>query len=136
MEANTTAEGAVLITKRMLPPRVGSMSLVGINPKDYPVAFGNYCRIATVDGPYLCNMWAENLKEWALRNPEASLIEVTEYSHQGRSIGVVTDERLEEWCSRELCVTGHGWPSEEVKQLVGASLSPITKELKTEKYRL
>lgn len=90
-------------------PVAGMMSLVGIAGKDYPLEFGNYCSIA--GGPYLCNMWAENLKEWARRNPDSGPIEITIVSHGDRKIGYVSDGRLKDWCNSEPCVTGHGWPS-------------------------
>lgn len=108
----------------MLLPRVGSHSLVGIYDTDYPIKFGNYCSIA--EGPYLCNMWAENLEEWARRNPTSGPIEITEYNHAGRSLGLVTDERLRDWCNPRPCVTGHGWPSVAVMRLVCAAMGAST----------
>lgn len=104
------------VKKLMLLPRVGMSSMVGIHTKNYPIEFGNYCSIH--EGPYLCNMWAENLKEWARRNPDAGPIEVTEYVHAYRSLGMVTDSRLKDWCSAEPCITGHGWPSVAVMRLI------------------
>lgn len=106
----------IITRKLMLQPVVGMTSLVGIFAKDYPLEFGNYCSIS--GGPYLCNMWAENLKEWASRNRDSGPIEVTEYTHGDRSIGMVTDTRMTGWCSRKPCVTGHGWPSVSVMRLI------------------
>ena len=70
----------------------------------------------------MCNMWAENLKEWALRNQDGGLIEVTEYRHAGRRVGLVTDGRLKAWCNHKPCVTGHGWPSVAVMRRVCAHM--------------
>lgn len=105
----------IIISKNMYPPRVGMMSLVGIWDTNYPLSFGNYCSIS--NGPYLCNMWAENLEEWARQNQEVSEIEVTTLEHNGKSIGFVSDERLKDWCNKKPCVTGH-WPSVAVMREV------------------
>jgi hypothetical protein len=104
------------VVKLMLMPRVGMRSLVGIGDDRYPISYGNYCSIK--GGPYLCNIWAENLEEWARRNPDSGPIEVTEYQHAGERLGMVTDERLKTWCNSKPCVTGHGWPSVAVLHLV------------------
>lgn len=100
----------------MFPPVVGGSSLVGVFDTNYPISFGNYCWIN--GGPYLINMWAENLAEWSRRNPDVTEIEVTIYSHGKSRVGLVTDSRLKEWCNKEFCVTGHGWPSIEVMDMV------------------
>jgi hypothetical protein len=113
---------SVEITVKQYPPQVGMMSLVAFQIDEYPSYSGNYCSI--FHGPYLCNMWAENLQEWARRNP-GETIEVTTLTHNERSIGVVTDERLKDWCNR-LCVTGMGWPSvaiiQKVSEMTGISV--------------
>ena len=96
------------------PPKVGMMSCVGIMSNNYPLSFGNYCSI--LDGPYLVNCWAENLEEWVKRNPECEKIEITTITHLGKTIGLVTDKRLEGWVNQRLCVTGNGWPSTLVAQ--------------------
>lgn len=127
MSTNQQDDAGPVITKLMLAPRVGMMSLVGIGPSDYPIKFGNYCSIW--DGPYLVNMWAENLKEWARRNPDSGPIEITEYTHGERSLGVVTDERLKDWCNVKPCVTGYGWPSVAVLRLLGEVMGfPVVNE--------
>lgn len=96
----------VCVTK--LPPEVGLTSLVGLSSKrNYPLTFGNYCSIN--GGPYLANMWAENLEEWARRNPSVYEIEITVIKHNGKSLGFVSDQRLQEWTNKKLCVTGNGW---------------------------
>jgi hypothetical protein len=38
-------------------------------------------------------------------------IEITVVSHVGKSIGFVSDPRLKDWCNKNFCVTGNGWPS-------------------------
>ncbi len=115
---------APIVKKGTWPPVVDMTSLVGIGDRNYPIGFGNYCSIA--GGPYLCNLWAENLKEWARRNPDSGPIEVTEFSHAGRSIGLVTDERLKAWCHPDPCVTGIGWPSVGVMRVVCEAMGAST----------
>lgn len=121
MKANNTMneDGTqpVTVEVKHYPPRVGMMSLIYIFGKDYPLNFGNYCSIA--DGPYLVNCWAENLEEWARRNPDADTIEVTVVEHNGRRVGIVTDPRLADWCNDKLCITGQGWPSVAALRKVG-----------------
>ncbi len=106
----------VVIEKKTFKPAVGMTSLVGVMSRDFPLSFGNYCSIA--GGPYLVNFWAENLKEWGRRNPEVAEIEVTMVTHNGRSIGFISDERMLSWCNTRLCITGIGWPSAKVCRLV------------------
>jgi len=103
-------------------PKVGMMSCVGIGGTKYPLSFGNYMVINT--GPYICNMWAENLKEWVKNHPDIGHIEVTIFHDEcygwgDRSkiypfqIGIITDSRIpQSWLAptlHRLCVTGHGW---------------------------
>lgn len=104
--------------KKNYPPRVDMTSCVGICEKTRPVAFGNYCSID--GGPYLVNMWAENLEEWALRNPDVKKIEVTEFIDEksGRALGVVTDTRLEGWTNKRPCITGRGWINQKIKNAI------------------
>lgn len=113
----------VLIEKKMFKPAVGMSSCVGIMGCNYPLSFGNYCGIS--GGPYLVNIWAENLSEWARRNPDVAEIEVTVVAHCGKSIGFVSDERLQDWCNKELCITGIGWATalmcRTVCSMLGAS---------------
>lgn len=105
-------------------PVVGMESLVGVLGKDYPLSFGNYCSIS--NGPYLVNMWSENLREWARRNPDEK-IEVTVVSHGNSRVGIVTDKRLSDWCHDRMCVTGHGWPSVAALRKAGEIMGlPIT----------
>jgi len=106
----------VEVSKVNLPPRVGIQSLVGIPNRKFPLRLGNYCTIR--GGPYLCNCWAENLTEWASRNPDVEEIEVTVIRHADRSIGLVTDQRLVGWLNARTCVTGNGWPSVAAMRLV------------------
>lgn len=106
----------VSVWTERFPPHVGMESLVGVTEGKFPLSFGNYCSIA--GGPYLCNFWSENLREWARRNPEAGDIEVTIVEHNGNTIGFVSDERMKDWCNDRLCVTGHGWPSVAVMKKV------------------
>lgn len=108
--------GEVTIEKKLFKPAVGMESLVGIMNDNYPLSFGNYCSIS--GGPYLVNMWSENLREWSRRNPDVSEIEVTVVTHCGKSIGFVSDERMRDWRNQELCVTGNGWPTAEVCRTV------------------
>ena len=107
-------ENMVEVVVEHYPPIVGMSSCVAFLCCDYPMTRGNYCSIE--DGPYLVNLWAENLQEWARRNPDAGKIEVTVISDEGNRIGLVTDSRLREWCHSRLRVTGHDWPSEAAKQ--------------------
>jgi hypothetical protein len=109
------------VEKKMFKPVVGMASLVGVYADDYPLSYGNYFSI--VDGSfwglYICNFWAENLKEWVRRNPDVEEIEVTVVSRpDGCSIGFISDERLADWCNTRLCITGHGWPSAGVAKKV------------------
>ncbi len=112
------------VTAGCFVPKVSRTSLVGIHSKDYPLSFGNYCWIW--EGPYLVNCWAENLEEWARRN-KGEKIWVTVVSHKGRSLGVVTDERMKGWTYDKLCITGHGWISmavlRKIEEMTGADLS-------------
>lgn len=115
--------GSVSVTVEKFPPYIGMMSCVGIGirrPQDFPLAWGNYCSIS--GGPYLCNMWAENLGEWAQRNPDVKEIEITIVSHAGKSIGFVSDPRLKDWFNKRFCVTGNGWPSVAVMRKVAELL--------------
>lgn len=110
-----------------LPPRVSMTSLVGIDLSraSYPLSYGNYCAIA--DGPYLCNIWAENLEEWANRNPEVKTIRIHEYRKGSHSVGMVVDKRLDGWLNSEPCVTGNGWPDVTAMRIVCASMGASAK---------
>ena len=110
------AHNGVQEQAKLFLPVVGMTSLVWIGDTDYPLKHGNYCSVA--GGPYLVNMWADNLQEWAARNPGSGPIEITVFEHGGRCIGMVTDNRLAEWCNSRPCITGHGWPSVAVMRLV------------------
>ena len=104
----------MIVEIKHFKPKVFSSSCVGFTFKEFPMKSGNYCTIT--GGPYLVNLWAENLTEWSNRNPDVKTIEVTVFSSKGgRSIGLVTDKRLKEWTNLKPCVTGSGWPSEEIK---------------------
>ena len=106
----------ITIEELKFEPRVGMSSLVGVSGTNYPIAFGNHCSIA--NGPHLCNMWAENLRRWSAIIPDSGPIAVTVYTHFGRSLGLVTDDRLVGWCNDTPCVTGIGWPSVAVMRLI------------------
>lgn len=98
-------------TVKRYSPIVGMTSLVGVHRTDYPLSFGNYMSLH--NGPYIVNMWAENLTEWARQNPVAD-IEVTELSDGKHVLGFISDDRLSDWLNEKLCVTGHGWGSREL----------------------
>lgn len=116
------------ITKHHFAPKVGGQSLVGVDERGpYPLSFGNYFWMK--GGPYIANFWAENLEEWSRRNPDAGKIEVTVVKDGERELGVITDERLKDWCNKKMCITGHGWGSrmimETVHELAGVPVSEV-----------
>jgi len=124
-------------------PIVGMESCVGVSDGPYPMDYGNYCSL--VDGPYLCNMWSENLREWSKRylaeehaHPmlqvlvfESLLVEMPKQDGLpvalSKTIGFVADDRCVEWTNPHLCVTGHGWPNEEIK-VMACQLHDVWKE--------
>jgi hypothetical protein len=86
--------------------KYGYTSLVGVH-SEVPVYFGNYCNVS--GGPYLINMWAENL-EALPSHLGIDEVEITELKDGKHSIGIVTDDRVpNEWLYEKLCITGHGW---------------------------
>ncbi len=103
-------------TRKYYAPEVGMESLVGIigiMSTDFPLSFGNYMSI--LDGPYIVNMWSENLREWSKRNPGFGVIEVTRLSDGKCTLGFITDKNIpDNWKNDKLCVTGHGWGSREL----------------------
>lgn len=113
------------IKKVMLKPEIGFESCVGIWDTKFPILFGNYCSIndGSFYGIRLCNMWSENLREWAKRNPDITEIEITVVEHVGKSIGFVSDVRLKDWCNSKPCVTGHGWGTVAIMKTVQSILN-------------
>jgi hypothetical protein len=115
-----------MITKtvKKYKPQIGMMSCVGVYSDSYPYSFGNYFSLS--DGPYIVNMWAENLKEFVRRN-NLSEIECTVFSDGKRFLGVISDPLVpQEWLHSKLCVTGHGWSSRELCEAVLSHCGLVT----------
>lgn len=100
------------VTYEYFEPKVGMMSLVGIIGGNFPLSFGNYFSLE--GGPYIANFWAENLEEWVNQNPDCGKIKVAIVNDKNHSIGVIVDERLQDWANKKLCVTGQGWGTVEI----------------------
>lgn len=102
-----------IMERKSLVAKIGSKSPVGIKTRGgYPLAFGNYCWL--FDGPYVVNMWAENIVEARFQFLTNSLIEGFEFKENGGSWFVVDDSRIPEaWYNNKFCWTGYGTPSAE-----------------------
>ena len=100
---------------KFIEPVVIMKSLVGVSAVNFPLTFGNYFYMGRSDELYIINCWSENLREWTRINPNVNTIEVTVLSDDGKSVGIITDERMKDWVNEKPCVTGHGWPSDAVK---------------------
>lgn len=101
---------------RMYKPQIGGKSLVGTSSKNYPLSFGNYFWLNK--GPYIINMWAENLEEWSRQNPDIDQIEVTILGYDDNNcLGIITDNRLSGWLNDKPCITGNGWVSIKVLKI-------------------
>ena len=100
------------------------MSCVGIMSQKRPVSFGNYCSFA--NGPYVCNMWAENIQSCGLDEIECIVFQDGEHS-----IALVVDERLsEDWLYPKLCITGQGWGTRRMcERICEVSKRPVGNSL-------
>jgi hypothetical protein len=93
---------------RMIKPKVGKMSLVGIHERGYPFSFGNYFSFRS--GERCANMWAENLQEYVERtkcsNLECMVFSVNELD---KHVAIVIDSAVpKDWLNDDICLTGYG----------------------------
>jgi hypothetical protein len=103
-----------MITKTLktFPARVGQVSCVGCSSTVFPVDFGNYMWIS--EGPYIVNMWAENLQE-AAKVFNLTTVDVLVFSNGDAELGVICDKNIPtEWMRTEPYVCGVSWGSREL----------------------
>jgi hypothetical protein len=106
----------VIIEEAFIPANVGMQSLIGVG-RARPCGWGNYfwfgdgLRMAWTRHPRCVNMWAENLKDAAIKFLHNGMVKVRLYDDGKNMWAIVIDGRIpSEWLYNKLCFTGGNLP--------------------------